>query len=237
MGHGETMSPTNLPQLSRRSVCVAGALSAGAALLPFTLAAHEGKRAVIVDGGPLYLRGVRLGEHAVLRTQGKVWSETSQTSARRVWHFEENTAVSWVESAPGQVIELRTGRIQLSPSQGGRIIEITTGPVEEILSAADPMAVIATSRTGQSLIVAAGTLTPSDAWQIAEHPTTAALPVGLSEVRVFRTTGDDATRQVVWTLRSPWLSAWGYATPDARLIWRGQGQLTAWRHSKAIDLS
>ena len=212
MGHGETMSPTNLPQLSRRSFCVAGALSAGVALLPFTLAAHEGKRAVIVDGGPLYLRGVRLGEHAVLRTQGKVWSETSQTSARRVWHFEENTAVSWVESAPGQVIELRTGRIQLSPSQGGRI-------------------------TGQSLIVAAGTLTPSDAWQIAEHPTTAALPVGLSEVRVFRAAGDDATRQVFWTLRSPWLSAWGDATPDTRLIWRGQGQLTAWRHSKAIDLS
>ncbi len=217
----------NLPlKFSRRHICAAGIASAGVALSPAHSFAQDRVRvtsSAFHPGSALNLRGVRLGEHAMLRTAGTAVAE----GGARAWTFREDTLVSWNMTPSRQVVEQRRGRIHLTPSRGGKKIEIATGPVEEVLDTAHLQAPIATSSVGQSLILVAGPLTPSDVWRIADDPVSAPLPDSHTEYRVFRTVG--LSREFYWALRSPWLAALGESESDNALLWRGQGHLTAWR--------
>jgi hypothetical protein len=236
MAAGKTMTQAHPFSLSRRAVCLGGV----AGLVPVSVWGSEllsplghVEPITIPPSHALQLRGVQPGGHAILRTQGSVNVETP--SAKSAWRFEENTTVSWAMPDAGRIVERRRGRLQLSPHAGGKTIEISTGPVEEHLFIDGAADTVARSSAGQSLIVAARTLTPSDVWQIADDPVSAVLPAGLSEFRVFRAAGQGATRHVTWAMRSPWLSVLGEASPETRLIWRGQGRLTAWRAIEAPD--
>jgi hypothetical protein len=197
-------------ELSRRSV-LAG--SAVLAVVPLRVDARE---IAAVSNAVFDLRGVRVGEHAILRTSGTVSSET------RTWRFAENTLVSWTARG-GEVLERREGRIQLTAADG-RTIEISTGPVGEVIDP-DAPATILNSGGASRLLVSAATLTPSDAWDLLEN---GPLPAGVSEFRMF-TAADADTRTVSWGLRSPWLADLGTASSATRLIWRGTGRLSAWR--------
>jgi hypothetical protein len=173
------------------------------------------------------VRGVRPGEHAMLRTRGSVAAEGA--SGRR-WTFEDNTAVTWALTAAGEVVEHRRGRLQLSPADGaGRTMEIFTGPVAEVLRPGAAAGALALSARAHTLIVAATDVRPDDAWRIADDPATVLLPRGASELRVFRARAGEDDREVFWLLRSPWLSELGAAAPAATLVWRGAGRLSAWR--------
>jgi hypothetical protein len=240
MAASEIMSTDPLLSFSRRSVCLGGFVSAGAALLPKVVFGRDisasidpGPYVTNMPGSTLHLRGVRVGEHAILRMHGTVTAETPKVDASRTWRFDENTMVSWVVSAAGGVVETRRGRIQLASLESGKTIEIATGPVDEPLSLEGEA--VAISLKGQSLIVSAPALALSDAWDIADDPLEASLPAGLSEFRVFRTASDGVAQQVYWALRSPWLPALGEASPETHLVWRGQGRLTAWRKFDAPD--
>jgi len=210
--NGEAMNQSLA--LSRRVMCAAGIVAAGAAALPFGVAAKSHPAAL---SSPLHLRGVNVGQRAVLRTSGTVAIEAAG-SAARAWRFAETTNVSWsVDEA--NVIEHRSGQMHVNGQT------ISTGPVAEVLCADERAAAIATTRGMASLVVTTATLAPADVWDILDDPAVAPLAPGVSEYRVYRTTHDDSVRDVYWTLRSPWLTALGDASPDTRLIWRGQGQL------------
>lgn len=215
--------------LSRRAICVGGIASATLAAMPKFSEARDYSMtsAPIAKGSVLDLRGVRIGEHAVLRTFGQVSVDAHSGADQRIWRFVEDTLVSWRQDGNGNVVERRMGRTQLTPSQGGKAVEISTGPVEEHLKAIDQFAVVATTADGQSLLVTAAPLTPSDAWTVLDDPASAILPSVMSEYRVFRIAGNQ--RAVYWALRSPWLTALGEAPTESRLLWRGQGRLLTWQ--------
>jgi hypothetical protein len=210
--NGEAM--TQGLTLSRRVMCAGGVFAAGAAAMPFGVMAQP---EFIGPSAPLHLRGVSVGQSAVLRTAGTVAVETAGSEVR-AWRFAETTDVSWsVDGAT--VIEHRSGQIRVNGKT------FSTGPVSEILCADECAATIATTRGVASLVVTTATLGSSDVWDILDDPTAAPLAHGVSEYRVFKTTHDNSVRDVYWALRSPWLAALGAASPDTRLIWRGQGQL------------
>ena len=225
------MTQNSALKFSRRAVCVTGVVSAAVSVLPMGAFAQDHERITqpaFPPGSALDLRGIRLGEHAILRTEGYVVRDGVSASNIRAWTFREDTLVSWKVTRAGQIIEQRRGRIHVTPSGRGKTVEISTGPVEEVLDTTHSQSTIATSAAGQSLILASGTLTPSDVWHIADDPVSATLPSGLNEFRVFRAVGNAC--EFYWALRSPWLAALGDSELATALIWRGQGRLTTWRN-------
>lgn len=225
--------------LSRRATCLGGGL---AALTSFA-SSH------LVFAGPavaatatqsmhhpdyLRLRGAVVGEHAILRTSGQVFAGTNDGTPS--WRFVENTQVSWTASATGGVVERREGRIQIAPVNGGKVIEIATGPIIEQLSFDSQCNAVIYRAGSQNLILSEASLTPGQVWQILDNPQSASQMPEMADFRMFRTAErEPRSRQVFWALRSPWLPELGRAPETARLFWLGRGHISVWHGDGAVS--
>ena len=226
--------------LSRRASCIGGGLAALTSFAPSHLVfASPAFAATATDSvrhpDYLRLRGAVAGEHAILRTSGLVFAGANDGVPS--WRFIENTQVSWTASAAGGVVERREGRIQIAPANGGKVIEIATGPIIEQLSF-DPQCHAAIYSAGsQNLILSEAPLSPSQAWQILDHPQSASQMPEIADFRMFRMAKlGTPSRQVFWALRSPWLPELGPAPETARLSWSGQGFISVWNGADAISV-
>jgi hypothetical protein len=173
----------------------------------------------------LNARGVRIGGSGRLALTGCLTGVGS--GHKKQWWLEEVTDVRWTAGLGATVIEHRKGHLRLVPVSGGPAIDISTGPVAEVIDRSGSDAILASQGGCETAMFTAGTVSPSDAWSILDNPDTASLPAGLSEYRVFRRTPDRADqRAVFWSLRSPWHPALSTADSGYTLLWRASGSLT-----------
>jgi hypothetical protein len=217
--------------LSRRVVCASGFGIAALACAPsFAAARHVVREDVPARAisPALELRGVQIGGHAVLRLTGTV-----TTSVGQAWRFAENTQVQWRLGYDQTIIEQRVGRLQLTPPASGKLIEVATGPFEEILPLASADYALARHRGVDSLVQASQPIAVSDIWAIIDNPMAAPLPLDVSGFRVFRREANAGLR-VFSAMRSPWLPALGENQHAPVLTWRAAGTLTAWQREDLV---